>query len=201
MQFKNLAIVAAAVSMVSAQNTVTLKSMDSTDRTIVWTGSSAIADTTVPAGQSVDVNVPSGWIGNAYSYSSGATNTPGMLAEFAFQSFGGITYFDVSAIVNADDKAGVYQIYPSDTQTPVSGCQTFACDNAYYLPDDVQTKSSSSTSFVVTLGAGPMAVSSKVKARDEENFPREAVSDPHFKPSVKARFTSALRWANRARQE
>ncbi|PSR80581.1 hypothetical protein BD289DRAFT_462442 [Coniella lustricola] len=160
MQFKNIALLVAA-SMVSAQNTVTIKSMDGTDRTLVWTGTSSIADTSVPAGESVDVDVPTGWTGNFYSYSSGASNTPGMLAEFAFNSFGGVTYFDVSAIVNPDDTTGVYQIYPTDTESPVSGCQTFACDNAYYLPDDVQTKSSSSSSFVVTLGAGPMSTSSK----------------------------------------
>ncbi|KAF3770678.1 hypothetical protein M406DRAFT_354528 [Cryphonectria parasitica EP155] len=198
MQFKTLAILALA-SAVSADNTVTIQSMDGTDRTLVWTGSSTIADTSVPAGESVDVTVPDGWIGNFYSYSAGATNTPGMLAEFAFNSYGGSTYFDVSAIVNPDDTEGVYQIYPADTESPVSGCQTFACDNAYYLPDDVQTRASTSTSYVVTLGAGPLAVS-KVKARDGEDqmFPREAVIDPNFKPAVKkGRFTSALRWANR----
>jgi len=198
MQFKNIALLAAA-SVVSAQNTVTIKSMDSTDRTIVWTGSSTIADTSVAAGESVDVDVPTGWIGNFYSYSSGAENIPGMLAEFAFNSFGDITYFDVSAIVNPDDKEGVYQIYPTESESPVSGCQTFACDNAYYLPDDVQTKSSSSSSFVVTLGAGPLSTSKKVKARGEEEvFPREAVTNPNYRPStIKGRFAYALRWANR----
>lgn len=198
MQFKNIALLVAA-SVVSAQNTVTIQSMDGTDRTIVWTGTSSIADTSVPAGESVDVDVPTGWTGNFYSYSSGAENIPGMLAEFAFNSFGDVSYFDVSAIVNPDDKEGVYQIYPTESESPVSGCQTFACDNAYYLPDDVQTKSSSSSSFVVTLGAGPLSLTStKVKARDEELFPREAVTNPNYRPSViKGRFKSALRWANR----
>lgn len=194
MQFKNLAV-AALASVVSATNTVTLKAMDSTDRTVVWTGTSQIEDTTVPGGQSVNVSLPDGWTGNAYSYNSGATNTPGMLAEFAFNSYAGATYFDVSAIVNPDDTTGVYQMYPADTESPMSGCMTFACANAYYLPDDVQTKSTTSSTIVVTLGAGEIEASSK---RDVgENHPREALTDPHYKPALKGRFTSALRWARR----
>lgn len=195
MQYNKLAILALA-SLVSAENLVTLKSMDNTDRTVVWTGSSSIPDTSVPGGESVTVSIPIGYNGNAYAYSTGAENIPGMLAEFAFNSYAGATYFDVSAIVNAEDKTGVYQMYPADTKTPVSGCTAFACTNAYYLPTDIQTKSTDSSHIIVTLGAGPMELS-KVKARDNENFPREAVTDPNFKPSIKGRFKSALRWARR----
>lgn len=195
MQFKKLAILALA-SLVSANNLVTLKSMDSTDRTVVWTGSSTIADTLVPAGKSVNVTIPIGYNGNAYSYSTGAENIPGMLAEFAFNSYAGATYFDVSAIVNAEDKSGVYQMYPADTESPISGCTSFACNNAYYRPDDIQTKSTDSTHIIVTLGAGPMDVS-QITARDVENFPREAVTNPNFTPSIKGRFKSSLRWARR----
>lgn len=194
MQFMNLAILASA-SMASASNVVTFLSMDGVDRTVYWTGTSSIADTTVPAGQNVTVSVPTGYIGNAYSVSAGATNTPGMLAEFAFDSFAGSSYFDVSAIVNPNDTEGVYQMYPADSESPVSGCSSFACSNAYYLPDDIQTKSTTSKHIIVTLGAGPMAVS-KLKDRENENFPREAVTNPDYKPEVKKRFTSAkLRYA------
>lgn len=195
MQFKNLAILASA-SLVCADNIVTFKSMDNTDRTIVWTGTSTIADTSVPAGQNITVAVPQGYIGNAYSVSSGAANTPGMLAEFAFNSYAGATYFDVSAIVNPEDKSGIYQMYPADTQSPISGCNLFACNNAYYAADDVQTKSTTCNHIIVTLGAGPMDVST-LNERDIETFPREAVTDPHFKPALKQRFNSALRWARR----
>ncbi|KAJ4388937.1 hypothetical protein N0V93_006399 [Gnomoniopsis smithogilvyi] len=194
MQFKNL-VVAALASVVSATNTVTLKSMDSTDRTVVWTGTTEVDDTSVPGGESVNVTLPDGWTGNAYSYNSGASNTPGMLAEFAFNSYAGATYFDVSAIVNPDDTTGVYQMYPADTASPMSGCMTFACSNAYYLPDDVQTKSTTSSTIIVTLGAGEFEVSSKRDAG--ENHPREALTDPYYKPTLKGRFTSALRWARR----
>lgn len=194
--FMNLAILASAC-LVSADNIVTFKAMDSTDRTIVWTGSSPIEDTTVPGGQNVTVAVPQGYIGNAYSVSSGATNAPGMLAEFAFNSFADATYFDVSAIVNPEDKTGIYQMYPADTHSPISGCNKFACGNAYYLPDDIQTKSTTCNHIIVTLGAGPMDVS-ELQTRGVENFPREAVMDPHFKPALKQRFNSALRWARRA---
>lgn len=197
MQFKNLAIVALA-SAVNADNTVTLKSMDNTDRTVVWTaspGSAAIADTTVPGGQDVAVSVPTGWTGNAYAYNTDSANTPGMLAEFAFNSWAGSTYFDVSAIVNPEDKTGVYQMYPADTKSPVSGCTSFACSNAYYLSDDIQTKSTTSDHIIVTLGAGPMALSSKRDAG--ENHPREALTDPHYRPALSGRFKSALRWARR----
>ncbi|KAJ4423809.1 hypothetical protein N0V82_001548 [Gnomoniopsis sp. IMI 355080] len=194
MQF-NILAVAALATVVSATNTVTLKSMDSTDRTVVWTGTSSIEDTSVPAGETVNVTVPDGWTGNAYSYNSGATNTPGMLAEFAFNSYAGSTYFDVSAIVNPDDTTGVYQMYPADSQSPISGCMNFACSNAYYLPDDIQTKATTSSTIVVTLGAGDVETSTK---RDlGENHPREALTDPHYKPALKGRFTSALRWARR----
>lgn len=195
MLFKNIAILASA-ALVSADNVVTFRSMDKIDRTVIWTGSSTIPTTSVPAGQNVTVAVPQGYIGNAYSVSSGATNKPGMLAEFAFNSFAGATYFDVSAIVDPNDKTGVYQMYPADTKSPISGCKTFACGNAYYLPDDIQTKSTTSNHIIVTLGAGPLDVS-ELKQRDVENFPREAVMDPHFKPALKQRFTSALRWARR----
>lgn len=194
MQFKNLAI-AALASVASAANTVTFKSMDGTDRTVVWTGTAAIKDTLVPAGHNISISVPTGWTGNAYAYTTGGTNKPGMLAEFAFNSWGSSTYFDVSAIVDPEDRSGVYQMYPADTEEPMSGCQTFACGNAYYMPDDVQTKSTTSNHIVVTLGAGPMAVSTKRDA--SENHPREALTDPNYRPALKARFKSALRWARR----
>lgn len=194
MQYTTLTI-AALASVALAQNTVTFVSMDKTDRTVVWTGTSSIANTAVPGGQNVSVSVPTGYTGNAYSYNKGASNVPGMLAEFAFNSWAGLLYFDVSAIVDPNDHSGVYQMYPADTLSPMSGCQSFACGNAYYKWDDVQTKSTTSNHIIVTLGGGPMAVSTKRDA--SENHPREALTDPYYKPAFTKRFTSALRWARR----
>lgn len=194
MQF-NILAVACMATVAIADNTVTFMSMDGTGRTVVWTGSSPIEDTIVPGGQSVSVSVPTGYTGNAYSYNDGADNTPGMLAEFAFNSWASSTYFDVSAIVNPDDHSGVFQMYPADTQTPMSGCQSFACGNAYYNWNDVQTKSTTCDHIIVTLGAGPMALSEKREVG--ENHPREALTDPHYKPALASRFKSASRWARR----
>lgn len=195
-----LALLASA-TLASATNYITFASMDSTDRTIVWTGTSTIENTDVPAGQNVTVEVPTGWTGNTYSVSSGKDlGTPGMLAEFAWNSYADATYFDVSAIVDPNDQEGVYQMYPVDTQDPVSGCWSFACANAYYLPDDVQTKSTTSNHIVVTLGAGMIDDSTTTSSKREvENFPHDAVMKRDWTPSIKARFTSTLRWANRLR--
>lgn len=154
MHFTLLALAAMAF-VASADNTVTFQSMDDCDRTVVWTGSSDIADTFVPAGETIAVSVPTGYTGNAYSYNVGEEDIPGMLAEFAFDSWASSTYFDVSAIVNPDDHNGVYQMWPFDSEWPVSGCTDFACPNAYYLPDDIQTKSTPSNHIVVALGGGP----------------------------------------------
>lgn len=197
MHFTNVAMLASA-TLASASNLVTLVSMDDTDRTIVWTGNTPIEDTSVPGGQNVSVELPDGYIGNLYSVSDGAARVPGMLAEFAFDSYAGLTYFDVSAIVNPEDKSGVYQMWPVTTQDPVSGCQTFKCENAYYLPDDKMTKSGPSGDFIVTLGAGPMEVATLSSRSTDENHPREAVLDPHYKPALKQRLVSVLRWARRA---
>lgn len=201
MQFSmNLAILASA-TLASATNYVTFVSMDSTDRTIVWTGTSSIDNTDVPGNQNVTIEVPVSWVGNAYSVSSGKDlGTPGMLAEFAWNSYADATYFDVSAIVDPDDTEGVYQMYPVESQDPISGCWSFACSNAYYLSDDVQTKSTDSNHIIVTLGAGTIDNSETASSKREfENFPHDAVLKRDWTPSLKARFTSSLRWANRLR--
>lgn len=194
-----LALLASA-TLASATNHVTYVSMDNITRTIVWTGDSHIENTEVPAGQNVTVELPYGWTGNSYSVSSGNDlGVPGMLAEFAWNSYADATYFDVSAIVEPNDQEGVYQMYPVDTQEPVSGCWSFACSNAYYLPDDIQTKSTTSNHIVVTLGAGGIQDSEATSKREVENFPHDAVVKRDWTPSLKARFTSSLRWANRLR--
>jgi len=84
-------------------------------------------------GPSVTANqtMPDSWIGNLFSVNEGAAIVPGMLAEFRFNGFAGATYFDVSAIVNPDDTEGVKMVFPKNNNSPISGCQTFPCSNAY----------------------------------------------------------------------
>ncbi|EQB50845.1 hypothetical protein GCG54_00001627 [Colletotrichum gloeosporioides] len=154
MQFSSLlALLGSAVAV--AANTVTFKSLDDTDRTIYFianSGLAAIDSVKVPAKGSTTVDFPQAWIGNWYSVSDGSENTTGMLGEVAFNGWNDLTYFDVSAIVNANDMDGVKLMYPASAQTPTSGCDNFLCNNAYYLPDDIQTKTTSETDLVCTLG-------------------------------------------------
>jgi hypothetical protein len=162
MQFFKLAAILSSAAMAAAANTVTFVSQDSTKRTVYFTaspGSSDVKTIVVPGRASVTVSIPHAWQGNWYSVSEGATNVPGMLGEVAFNSWGGTTFYDVSAIVNPNDKIGVKKLYPASTPKAsltntlvTSGCDLFPCDNAYYLPDDVQTKATQETDLICTLG-------------------------------------------------
>jgi hypothetical protein len=156
MYFSKIATLLASAA-VAAANTITFMSLDSTDRTLVFTpnaGHPTVEKARVAGGSSVSVTIPQGWIGNWYSVSDGAEDVPGMLGEVAFQGWNGFTYFDVSAIVNPNDHNGVREMYPAGSAAPTSGCKVFPCNNAYYLPDDVQTKVTSETTIVCTLGGG-----------------------------------------------
>jgi hypothetical protein len=138
-------------------NTVTFKSLDETNRKIIFTpneGLQAIPSVEVAGGQDVKVDFPHGWLGNWYSVSEGETDVPGMLGEVAFNGYADITFFDVSAIVNPNDHHGVKEMYPVGDRKPTSGCLVFPCNNAYYLWDDVQTKATSEKDLICTLGDG-----------------------------------------------
>ncbi|PHH52351.1 hypothetical protein CFIMG_004627RA [Ceratocystis fimbriata CBS 114723] len=177
MQFS---IITAAIfsALAAAENIVTFESKDSTSRQIVFTptdGYEAVESVTVSGGGSVDVTIPKGWIGNWFSISEGASNTNGMLGEVAFQGWNGLTYFDVSAIVNSTDFDGVKEMWPASAQAPSSGCKTFPCDNAYYLPDDIQTKTTSETHLVCTLGSN----GSYKRFVDQDVFPHDYVTGKH----------------------
>ncbi|KAG7130867.1 hypothetical protein HYQ45_010410 [Verticillium longisporum] len=157
MQFSQLMSLFGAAALVAATNTVTFVSTDQTDRTIYFTpnaGYPEVAPVEVPAGQSIKSEVPQSWIGNWYSVSVGADNIPGMLGEVAFQGWNDLTYFDVSAIVTPGDHDGVHEMWPAQGHTPTSGCAEFPCNNAYYLWDDVQTKTTPETDLICTLGTG-----------------------------------------------
>ena len=158
MQFKLLSLLASAAALVSA-NTITFKSLDSTSRTVYFTGNPGMATiqpTRVPGSATIKVDIPEHWQGNFYSVSDGAPNVPGMLGEVAFQSWAGITFFDVSAIVAPQDHDGVKQLWPASSVAPISGCERFPCAHAYYLPDDVQTKATSESDLICTLGNGAL---------------------------------------------
>jgi hypothetical protein len=157
---KLAALAVAAATAVSATNTIQFVNQDSTTRSIIFTPSSghaAVSTVEIAGLATKTVTIPTSWIGNWYSVSKGASNTVGMLGEVTFQGWGGITYFDVSAIVNAADHVGVKQIYPASeasasTKSKISGCTSFPCNTAYYLADDVQTVTTTETALVCTLG-------------------------------------------------
>lgn len=154
MQFSTLFSMLAAATPILA-NTVTFISQDSTARTIVFTpseGSDELPDLSVEGHGEAVAEFPDGWVGNWISVSEGKNNVEGMLGEVTFQGWNGVTYFDVSAIVDAHDHVGVKQMWPKEAKKPISGCEVFPCDTAYYLPDDVQTQTTEETDLVCTLG-------------------------------------------------
>lgn len=177
--FRTIAALGLAAT-VKADNILRFVSTDSTERTIYVTPNAGVEGhdpVTVAAGATVDVTLCPSFIGNAYSISSGAANVPGMLAEVNFQGWNGLTYFDVSAIVDAADHDGVHLMYPAESQTPTSGCEAFPCNNAYYLADDIQTKTTQETIIIVTLGSGSNSTSAKRSdASEGENFARNLVT-------------------------
>ncbi|KAI1376454.1 DNase1 protein [Hypoxylon crocopeplum] len=151
---------AAATATLANANSMTFVNQDSTTRNIVFTpseGHEPIETVTVAGNEQKKVDFPYSWIGNAYSVSEGAADNPGMLAEVTFQGWNDLTYFDVSAIINPADHDGVKQMYPASeisalVKTALSGCIVFPCSTAYYLPNDIQTVTTTETDLVVTLG-------------------------------------------------
>jgi hypothetical protein len=157
MQFFSTVLFAASAlaSLAAADNVLHFVNQDSTTRTVVFTaqaGLEEIPDLVIEGLGSANQTMPNSWIGNLYSVSQGAAKVPGMLAEFRFNGFADATYFDVSAIVNPGDIEGVKMVFPKNSDTPVSGCQTFPCSNAYNKWDDVATLSTTDTELVVLLG-------------------------------------------------
>ncbi|RYP13660.1 hypothetical protein DL765_006790 [Monosporascus sp. GIB2] len=153
------AVAFCAATLVSA-NSMTFVNLDGTKRTVYVTpnaGYAHIDPVELEGHREVKVEFPRGWIGNAYTVSEGKENVPGMLAEVAFQGWRGLTYYDVSAIVNPNDHDGVKEMYPASqagakVKSSFSGCKVFPCPTAYYLPDDIQTVSTDETDLIVTVG-------------------------------------------------
>ncbi|KAH8649656.1 hypothetical protein BGZ60DRAFT_389592 [Tricladium varicosporioides] len=157
MQFINTLIAAAtALVSVASAGSVHFVNQDSTTRTIVFTpnaGLQSIPDLIIEGSATANQSFPTGWIGNWYSVSKGASRVPGMLGEVRFDGFAGATYFDVSAIVNPNDHQGVKMIFPKNSNTPVSGCQNFPCTNAYNKWDDIATLSTPDSELICLLGS------------------------------------------------
>jgi hypothetical protein len=156
MQFINTILLAAtALASMATANTVHFVNQDSTTRTIIFTGQENMAspENLVLKGHATAVaEFDGGWIGNFYSVSEDAEDIPGMLGEISWDAWGGMTFFDVSAIVNPDDTNGVKMLFPKNENLPVSGCQTFPCSNAYNKWDDIQTLSTTDKELVCLLG-------------------------------------------------
>jgi len=145
----------AALCALAAANTVEFINQDSTTRTIVFTaneGLEAIPSLKITGLATGTATFPADWQGNFFSVSEGSAATPGMLGEVMFGGYAGATYFDVSAIVDPNDIHGVKEIYPKESKTPLSGCQSFPCANAYNQPDDIQTLSTTETDLVCLIG-------------------------------------------------
>jgi hypothetical protein len=157
MQFTTTVLALLASASCVAANTVTFWTLDDVERTIVFTpspGSPEIPDVVVSKMENTTVTFPAGYEGNYYAVAKGAARVPGMLGELRFDGWMGKTYFDVSAIVTPNDKSNVKQMWPAKSMTPMSGCEEFPCNNAYYLPDDVQTKVTDEKDLIQTLGTG-----------------------------------------------
>lgn len=156
MQFSTAMVLAASAAVANAA-TVTFWTLDDVQRTVHFTpsaGHSEIESVVVNNKENKTVEFPDQYIGNFYAIADGKENKPGMLGEVTFGGFGGLTFFDVSAIVNPADHTGVKQMWPAKETGPMSGCLSFPCGNAYWLPDDVQTKVTHSTDLMTTLGTG-----------------------------------------------
>lgn len=155
--FSTVLFAASALASLAAatENVLHFVNQDSTTRTIIFTaqaGLEEIPNIVIPGHGTANQTMPNSWIGNLFAVCEGAPIVPGMLAEFRFNGYADSTYFDVSAIVNPNDTEGVKMILPKNSNTPVSGCQTFPCSNAYNKWDDVATLSTPDTELVVLLG-------------------------------------------------
>jgi len=173
MRFTFALFAAAALFSLAAANSVEFVNQDSTTRNIVFTAQEGLAaiDTLVLKGlATANVTFPDSWIGNWYSYSKGSENVPGMLGEVRWNGFAGANYFDVSAIVNPSDTVGVKMIFPKNSNTPLSGCQTFPCSNAYNKADDVATLSTTDDTLVCLVGT-----ISSARRRSLARMPREFI--------------------------
>jgi hypothetical protein len=155
MQFTTSMMALVGSAALASAASVTFKTLDDLTRTVYFTpsaGHPAMEPVTVSSAEDTVVTFPDVYVGNYHAVVEGQANVDGMLGEVNFGGWNGMTYFDVSAIVNPGDKNNVKKMWPKGSQEPVSGCDVFPCNNAYYLPDDVQTKVTHEVDLITTLG-------------------------------------------------
>lgn len=155
-----MAIVGAAA--LASAGTVKFWTLDDVQRTIYFTpnpGSAELEPVVVNNKEKKVVQFPDTYVGNFYAIPDGEENIPGMLGEVNFSGWNGLTYFDVSAIVKPTDTTNIKQMWAAESKSPMSGCEVWPCDNAYWHADDVQTKTTMETNIVVTLGEGSTGMS------------------------------------------
>ncbi|KAK3997591.1 hypothetical protein QBC44DRAFT_303300 [Cladorrhinum sp. PSN332] len=153
------ALLLAAAAIANA-NKVTFVNQDDVARTVLFTPSVDMGCIWLPELQvgpyeTVTQNFPFEWQGMWYAIKQGAERKTGMLGEIKFDGFDGLTFFDVSGIDNPTDWHNVKKMYPAEAKTPVSGCDVFWCNNAYWAPHDEQTKATREHHLITTLGDRP----------------------------------------------
>ncbi|TLD12557.1 uncharacterized protein PgNI_02780 [Pyricularia grisea] len=150
------------LTLAAGNNIITFTSVDSTDRTVIFTpsvGREEVPSVSVAGGQTVDVVFPHGWVGKylAVSDDEDQLRLLGVIGEVTFNGFGDMTYFDVSAIDDPSDQQGVRMLRPAGEDENTSGCLgDFPCDNAYVTPNDEQTKVTPGRHLIATLGREPL---------------------------------------------
>jgi hypothetical protein len=180
MQLTKFTSLLGMASLAIAENTLTFLSQDPLDRHIYFDhnpGHEDIHPLAVPGTHNVTIDIPHGWTGNFFSVLDGAPIVTGMLGEVAYNGWDGQTYFDVSAIVNPNDKVGVKQMWPAGARDPISGCEFFPCNFAYYLPNDEQTRTTRETDLYVSLGTANYTLSRRDagESADSRFFSRDYV--------------------------
>jgi len=164
---------AAAAALVSATNIVEFVNQDDSTRVITFTSNpdcEDISSVTINGYDTQNVTFPSGWVGNFWAKVEGSDQSSGMLGEISWDGWDGSSYFDVSAIVNPDDTDNVKMLYPKESESPLSGCQSFPCANAYNQPDDLQTLSTTESTLVCLLGNKGSQSSSTSVRRHARHF-------------------------------
>jgi len=167
-------VVLSSLAALASANTIEFVNQDKVARTIYFTqqeGLASIDPATIAGLTNYTVEFPPAWIGNFFSVSEGADIVPGMLGELRWDGWDGINWFDVSAIVNPNDMDGVKTISPKGSGSPYSGCESYVdgCDNAYYTPEEAQTKSTLEGDLICTLGT-PIPISKPKGRRHPRHF-------------------------------
>ncbi|KAK4227104.1 hypothetical protein QBC38DRAFT_206504 [Podospora fimiseda] len=160
MRVTSLLLFAAAALADIYANRVTFINQDDIPRTVYFTPSVDLGCIQVPPlhigpYKAVTQGFPEEWQGMWFAQKQGEPQRVGMLGEVRFDGYEGKTFFDVSGIDSPGDWHNVKKLYPAQSKEPSSGCDVFWCDNAYWAPNDVQTKVTDEKHLVQTLGDRP----------------------------------------------